>query len=72
MLYEVITDNAFIPYVYHYRFDDHIYLPYPKMLSPFVSEEYEERKYRLKVVLNDKVYDWVFENRYDTKSYNFV
>jgi len=63
-----LKDNAFIPYVYHYRFDDHIYLPYPKMLSPFVSEEYEERKYRLKVVLNDKVYDWVFENRYDTKT----
>jgi hypothetical protein len=63
-----LKDDAFIPYVYHYRFDDHIYLPYPKMLSPFVSEQYEERKYRLNVVLNDKIYDWVYENRYDSKT----
>lgn len=63
-----LKDNAFIPYVYHYKFDENIYLPYPKMLSPFVSEEYETRKYRLKEVLNDKVYDWVYDNRYDTKT----
>ncbi|MFW6047256.1 MAG: ATP-binding protein, partial [Candidatus Woesearchaeota archaeon] len=63
-----LKDNAFIPYVYHYKFDENIYLPYPKMLSPYVSEEYETRKYRLKEVLNDKVYNWVYDNRYDTKT----
>ena len=63
-----LKDNAFIPHVDHYKFDVHIYLPYPKMLSPFVSKEYEEKKYRLKEVLNDKIYDWVFENRYDSKT----
>ncbi|WP_372755275.1 ATP-binding protein [Labilibaculum sp.] len=63
-----LKENAFIPYVHPYRFDDHIYLSYPKMLSPFVSEQYEERKYRLNTVLNDKIYDWVFENRYDIKT----
>ena len=55
-------------YVYPYSFDENVYLSYPKMLSPFVSEEYETRKYKLKSVLNDKVYDWVFENRYDSKT----
>lgn len=63
-----LKDNAFIPYVYPYKFDENIYLPYPKMLSPYVSEEYETRKYRLKEVLNDKVYNWVYDNRYDTKT----
>ena len=63
-----LKDNAFIPHVDHYGFDDLIYLPCPKMLSPFVSKEYKERKYRLKEVLNDKIYDWVFENRYDSKT----
>ena len=63
-----LKDDAFISHVYQYRFDDHIYLPCPKMLSPFVYEEYEERKYRLNEVLNDKIYDWVFENRYDSET----
>lgn len=63
-----IKDNAFIPYVYRYNFDKNIYLPYPRMLSPYVSEEYETRKYCLKEVLNDKVYDWVYDNRYDSQT----
>ena len=63
-----LKDNAFVPYVYPYHFDENIYLPYPKMLSPYVSEEYETRKFRLKEVLNDKLYDWVYENRYDIKT----
>lgn len=60
-----LNDNAFIPYVFSYQFDENIYLPYPKMLSPFVSEEYDVNKYKLKIELNDKLYDWVFTNRYN-------
>jgi len=60
-----LKENAYIPYVYHFNFDSNIFLPYPKMLSPFVSEEYERNKYKLKEVLNDKVYDWVYKNRYN-------
>lgn len=63
-----IKDDASLPYVYHYNFDINIYLPYPRMLSPLVLEEYETRKYRLKEVLNEKVYDWVYDNRYDSKT----
>lgn len=59
-----IIDDAFMPYVYHYRFDDLLDLRYPKMLSPWVGEEYGFWNYNLKVLLNDQVYDWVYENRY--------
>lgn len=63
-----LKDDAFMPYVYHYSFDSNIHLSYPKMLSPYISETDDSEKSRLKVVLNQKLYDWVFENRYDSKT----
>jgi len=63
-----VKDNARKSYVYHYVIDSNIYLPFPKMLSPFIHEEDIENKTILKVVVNDKLIDWVFENRYDSKT----
>lgn len=59
-----LKDDSFKPYVYHYILDSNIYLSFPKMLSPFVSEEGADEKGKLKLVLNDNVYNWVYENRY--------
>ena len=63
-----IKDNANKPYTFHYRFDSNVYLQYPKMLSPFITEEIQEGKLVLKEVINDKLYDWVYENRYSNKT----
>ncbi len=60
-----IKDEAHEPYVYHYELDGNVYLPYPKMLSPFISEEGIDGRNQLILALNDKIYEWVFVNRYD-------
>jgi hypothetical protein len=60
-----IKDGVYAPYVHHYFVDDNIYLSFPKMLSPFVREEVDKKK-SLKVVVNDKVIDWVYENRFNS------
>ena len=63
-----LKDDAHMPYVFTYDFDNINYVKYPKMLSPFIAEYKEDRNYKLKVVLNEKVYDWVYENRYNEKT----
>jgi hypothetical protein len=63
-----IKDNVRKSYVYHYVIDNNIYLPFPKMISPFIHEENAEEKSILKVVINEKLIDWVYENRYDNKT----
>ncbi len=63
-----IKDNARKPYVYHYVIDSNIYLPFPKMISPFIHEEDGKDKAILKVVVNEKLIDWVYENRFDNKT----
>lgn len=64
-----LQDNAQLPYLYHFHVSHTISFEYPKMASPFVvienSNEERENKYNVSIVLNDKVYDWVFENRFD-------
>lgn len=55
-------------YVYHYRFDYYLNLLYPKMLSPFISIEDVNDKTELQLVLNDKLYNWVYKNRFDEKT----
>ena len=37
---------------------------YPKMLSPYISHKDVHEQVTIKEALNDKVYDWVYENRY--------
>ncbi|RKS03273.1 MULTISPECIES: HD domain-containing protein [unclassified Flavobacterium] len=63
-----LNDNANESYVYQYVFDYNINLPYPKMLSPFISCEGENDITNLEIVLNDKLYEWVYKNRYDSKT----
>lgn len=63
-----LKDDAHEAYVYHYKLDYYLNLPYPKMLSPYISVEDGNSKTELQLVLNDKLYDWVFENRYDQKT----
>lgn len=59
-----LKDNAHESYVYHYKLDPYLKLQYPKMLSPYISVQDGEDKTELQLVLNKKLYDWVFENRY--------
>ncbi|WPO83803.1 ATP-binding protein [Chryseobacterium sp. JJR-5R] len=62
------TDSK-LPYLYHFHVSHIIDFEYPKMASPFVvienCDDERENRYSVSVVLNDKVYDWVFENRFD-------
>lgn len=64
-----LKNGAKLPYLYHFNISHSISLEYPKMVSPFVvienSNEESENRYDVLIVLNDKVYDWVFENRFD-------
>lgn len=63
-----LKDEAFIGYVYDFKLDHFIEFKYPKMVSPFVVTETgsNERKYESSIILNEKLYDWVFDNRYDS------
>ncbi|MDR2229682.1 MAG: ATP-binding protein [Flavobacteriaceae bacterium] len=63
-----LKNEAFIGYVYHFRLANFIEFKYPKMVSPFVVTEtiINEREYKSSTILNDKLYSWVFENRYDS------
>jgi hypothetical protein len=63
-----LKDDAHEAYVYHYRFDYYLNIQYPKMLSPYISVEDGNDKAELQLALNDKLYDWVFKNRYDEKT----
>lgn len=63
-----LKEDAHEAYVYHYRFDYFLNFLYPKMLSPYISVEDGNGKTELQLVLNDKLYDWVYKNRYDDKT----
>ena len=63
-----IKDNAHQPYVYHYWLDINVHTPFPKMLSPFVTEQNLADEKNFKLALNDKVYNWVYTNRYNEKT----
>lgn len=63
-----IKDTASYSYVYPYYFDSNVYLTLPKMLCPYIFYKDINNKNYLKKVVNSKVIDWVFENRYDRKT----
>lgn len=63
-----LKDEANEAYVYPYRFDYYLSLKYPKMLSPYISVDYGNDKPELQLALNDRLYNWVFKNRYDEKT----
>lgn len=63
-----LKDDAHESYVYHYKIDSYINIPYPKMLSPYISVTKSEDNSKLELALNEKLFNWVFENRYDNKT----
>jgi hypothetical protein len=60
-----IKDDAYEIYVNQYNFSNNVFIPFPKMLAPFVREEINNKR-MLKVVINDKVIDWVYKNRFNS------
>lgn len=63
-----IKEGAHEPYVHIYRFDSYWNFPFPKMLSPYVTQENSKGVREIRLSLNDKVYNWVYANRYDSKT----
>ena len=67
-----LKDNAYLDYLYHFRFSHYLEINYPKMVSPYVVEEVDtynrDERYKSTTILNEKLFDWVFSNRYDTNT----
>lgn len=63
-----IKDNSHIPYLSHYNLDGNIYFSFPKMLSPFLKQTNESNQSILKEEINDKLIDWVYDNRYNKET----
>ena len=59
-----LTDKISVYYINRQNFLYDIHLPYPQMLSPYISEEIEINNSYLKLQLNEKLYNWVYENRF--------
>ncbi len=63
-----LSDDAHESYVYHYQFDNYLNTRYPKMLSPFISVEDKDGRIQLEIAVNDKLFAWVYKNRYDSST----
>lgn len=63
-----VKDNARISYVSNYLIDDILYMAFPKMISPYVRFENTDKTLEMKLVLNEKLLDWVFNNRYNEQT----
>lgn len=65
-----IKNHAYKPYVYHLHINENISGCIPVMLAPYVRKSSDTMFGigKLELVLNNQVYDWVFENRYDSKT----
>jgi hypothetical protein len=60
-----LKDEARENYVFHFKFNHELRFSYPKMLSPYRRLETEDSHGILKEELNEKIFDWVFQNRYN-------
>ncbi|MDP2685003.1 MAG: ATP-binding protein [bacterium] len=63
-----LRDNVYKPYIQQYQVSDLIDMSFPKMLSPYMPQEKINEPRNLKVALNQKLYDWVYENRYNEET----
>ncbi|MBA4849004.1 ATP-binding protein [Emticicia sp. BO119] len=63
-----LKDNFLIPYVSNEEVYNGIYIPYPKMLSPYIREENLSSSVALKLVINNELIDWVYNNKYYTET----
>ena len=65
-----LKDNAYLDYLYHFKISYYLDINYPKMVSPYVVEEVDtyngDERYKSTTILNEKLFEWVFSNRYDT------
>ncbi len=59
-----VKDDSFAPYVPRHRFNKYVRFDLPIMLSPYCGK-YTEGDLRPIVNVNDRLYDWVYENRND-------
>lgn len=63
-----IKPNSFKPYVFKYQYFHDVKFEYPEMLSPFVAVITAENLRELQLVLNEEVYNWTYENRFEEKT----
>jgi len=59
-----LKPDAHEGYVYHYDLYNHLNFKFPKMLSPYASQQDEFGNVTRIVSLNNRVYDWVYKNRF--------
>lgn len=60
-----IQDDAFIPYTSTYKFVEIFPIKYSKMVLPYIIKKTETGKNEFKICINEKLYEWVYNNRYD-------
>ncbi|MBX2904454.1 MAG: ATP-binding protein [Taibaiella sp.] len=63
-----LRDNAHRPYIQPFQFVDGVNFPFPKMLSPFLNEFHGTGVKKMTTKLNDSLYEWVYENRYNSET----
>lgn len=59
-----VKDDSSKYYVYEYKLCDYVNINYPKILSPYIYVNVFDNV-KIELSLNEKIYDWVFENRFD-------
>jgi hypothetical protein len=63
-----IKDDAYPPYVRHNLFFRDIYLPFPRMLSPFIRKVTDSGQAILVEKINETLIDWVYEYKFDKET----
>lgn len=63
-----IKEEAHAPYIFHFNFLWSINFEFPKMLSPYNKCSNDNNSFRYEIAINDKLINWVYENRYDKKT----
>lgn len=62
-----IKDDVGLPYMRDYILNEYVFIQYFRMVSPYVRET-DDDKIFLKFIVNDKLIDWVYKNRYDQRT----
>ncbi|UOQ75093.1 HD domain-containing protein [Hymenobacter cellulosilyticus] len=62
-----LKEKSHIPYLGHYRIDHNALqlATYPEMVFPYVLERKGKYKYQYVKSINEKLYNWIYENRFD-------
>ena len=62
-----IKNDVPMPYLFT-GFMNNFNVSYPKMVSPYLSQYSSLNEKKIEFSVNDKLIDWVFENRFDSKT----